>query len=210
MVCEGYDRPYCPLVQSHGRGSGGPRDKPTADYGDFKKINDNIFHEHESQSWQEILALLNQSVDQVIAKLITFTAKELTDPGEFQWTDGMPLWRWVAKVGYNHATGHLGEFYRARGQAGHAVHLEKRSMHMLNDLIDDPAWHGINNYNIACAYSLSGEGDKAIPFLKTAFKENPALKEHALKDGDLSCHSGITGFQNFILSIVYLESLCAW
>ncbi len=173
----------------------GPRDKPTVDYGDFKKVNDKIFHEHESQSFAEILALLSQSVDQVNAKLITFTAKELTDPAEFHWTNGMPLWRWVAGIGYNHAVGHLGEFYRARGQAGHAVHLAKRSMHMLNDLIDDPTWHGINNYNIACAYSQSEEGEKAIPFLKTAFKENPKLKEWALQDGDLSAIRDLPGFK---------------
>ncbi len=173
----------------------GPRDKPTADYGDFKKINDKIFHEHESQSWQEILALLSQSVNQVTAVLITFTAKELTDPGEFHWTNGMPLWRWVAGIGYIHAVGHLGEFYRARDQAGHAVHLAKRSMHMLNDLIDDPSWHGINNYNIACAYSQAGEGEKGIPFLKTAFKENPKLKDWALKDEELSALRKSPGFK---------------
>ena len=173
----------------------GPRDKPAVDYGDFKKVNDKIFHEHESQTWAEVLALLNQSINQVTAQLITFTTKELTDPKEFLWTNGMPLWRWVAGIGYNHAVGHLGEFYRTRGQAGHAVHLAKRSMHMLNDLIDDPAWHGINNYNIACAYSRSDESVKAIPFLKTAFKENPKLKEWALKDDDLSAIRELPGFK---------------
>jgi hypothetical protein len=180
----------------------GPRDKPAIDYGDFSKINEKIFHEYESKSWQEILTLLNQSINRVIAILITFTTKELTDTQTFHWTNGQPLWRWVAGVGYNHAVGHLGELYRTRDQAGHAVHLAKRSMHMLNDLIDDPAWHGINNYNIACAYSQSGEGEKAIPFLKSAFKENPKLKVNATKDPDLEAVRQLKGFKALYEQVV--------
>lgn len=163
----------------------GPRDKKPVDYGDFTTINEKIFREHQNQSWDEVMGLLDRSIERIIATLITFTAKELMDEQEFRWTEGKPLWRWVAGIGYNHATGHLGEVYRARGQAGHAVHLAKRSMHLLNDLIDDPSWHGVNNYNIACAYAISGEGEKAIPFLKTAFKENPKLMAAAKSDGEL-------------------------
>jgi hypothetical protein len=163
----------------------GPRDKATMDYGDFTAINNEIFNAHKDQSWAEIKTYLSQTIKAVVDPLISFTTKELSDPDSFKWTGGEPLWRWVAGIGYNHAVGHLCELYCARDQPGHAVHLRKRSMHMLNDLIDDPSWHGINNYNIACAYALAGEGEKAIPFLKTAFRENPGLKEAAPKDSDL-------------------------
>ena len=173
----------------------GPRDKPPVDYGDFTAINDKIFNEHKDQDWPEIKTLLGQSIKAVVDPLINFSAKELNDPNAFQWTGGKPLWRWVAGIGYNHTVGHLGELYRLRGQPGHAVHLMKRSMHMLNDLVDDPTWHAINNYNIACAYSLAGEGEKGIPFLKTALRENPSLKEWAKEDKDLDAIHDLPGYK---------------
>ncbi len=173
----------------------GPRDKGAVDYGDFTAINDKIFHAHKEQNWAGIKAYLSQTIKGVVEPLVTFTARELSDPNAFKWTGGKPLWRWVAGIGYNHAVGHLCELYCARGQPGHAVHLRKRSMHMLNDLVDDPAWHGINNYNIVCAYAQAGEGDKGIPFLKTAFRENPDLKRWALEDPDLAAIKDSAGFK---------------
>lgn len=176
----------------------GPRDRPPVDYGDFTAINDKIFNEHKTQDWPEIKVCLSQTIKAVVDQLINFTAKELSDPDAFQWTGGKALWRWVAGNGYNHAVGHLSELYRLRGQPGHAVHLMKRSMHMLNDLAEDPTWHGVNNYNIACAYSLAGEGEKGIPFLKTAFRENPVLKEWATQDKDLEPIKELPGFKTLI------------
>jgi hypothetical protein len=173
----------------------GPRDKPAVDYGDFSAINDKIFNEHRAQDWPEVKKYLSLTIKAVVDQLINYTAKEFSDPNAFQWTGGKPLWRWVAGVGYNHAVGHLSELYRLRGQPGHAVHLMKRSMHMLNDLVDDPTWHGVNNYNIACAYSLAGEGEKALPFLKTAFRENPDLKKWAPEDKDLEPIKELAGFK---------------
>jgi hypothetical protein len=173
----------------------GPRDRAPVDYGDFTAINDKIFKEHKDQDWAEIKALLSRSIKAVVDQLINFTTKELSDPNAFQWTGGKPLWRWVADIGYNHAIGHLCELYCSRGQPGHAVHLRKRSMHMLNDLVDEPSWHGINNYNIACAYAQTGEGIKGIPFLKTAFRENPDLKEWAQQDQDLVSIRDLPGFK---------------
>ncbi len=121
----------------------GPRDKGVVDYGDFTAINDKIFNAHKDQNWAGIKAYLSQTIKGVVDPLVTFTARELSDPNAFKWTGGKPLWRWVAGIGYNHAVGHLCELYCARGQPGHAVHLRKRSMHMLNDLVDEPclAWH---------------------------------------------------------------------
>jgi hypothetical protein len=173
----------------------GPREKPAVDYGDFIAVNNKIFHEHESQTWPDILALLNRSIDKIIDALGRLTTKELSSTEEFTWTCGQPLWRWIASIGYNHAIGHLGELYYSRGQAEHTVHLRKRSMHMLNDLIDDPSWQGVNNYNIACAYSLAGQGEKAMPFLKTAFRENPKLKDWAREDKDLEPIWELPGFK---------------
>jgi hypothetical protein len=173
----------------------GPRDKGPADYGDFIKVNDKIFNEHKDQGWPEIKSFLGESIKAVVDQLSRLTARELNDPNEFKWTEGKPLWRWVAGIGYNHAVGHLCEIYQQRGQPGHAVHLRKRSMHMLNDLVDDPTWHGINNYNIACAYSLAGEGEKGIPFLKTAFRENPGLRDWAKEDKDLESIHNLPGFK---------------
>ncbi|MBN2258616.1 MAG: ClbS/DfsB family four-helix bundle protein [Anaerolineaceae bacterium] len=174
----------------------GPRDRPAVDYGDFTKINDQIFHEHESQEWSEIMALLNHSIDSIVGSLEHLSTKELMDPEAFKWTNGQPLWRWLAGIGYNHTTGHLGELYRSRGQAEHCVHLMKRSMHLLNDLIDEPTWHAVNNYNIACAYSLSGQVEKALPFLKTAFREDPKLKDWAKQDPDLVSLQKLDGFKS--------------
>ena len=173
----------------------GPRDKGEVDYGDFTAINDKIFNAHKDQDWAGIKAYLSQTIKGVVDPLITFTARELSTPNTFRWTGGKPLWRWVAGIGYNHAVGHLCELYCARGQPGHAVHLRKRSMHMLNDLVNEPAWHGINNYNVACAYAQAGEGEKGIPFLKTAFRENPNLLDWAREDPDLAAVRDSASFQ---------------
>ena len=64
------------------------------------------------------------------------------------------------------------------------LEIQEEMATALSELDDSPSWLGVNKYNLACFYSLSGQKDKAIQGLKDALHLNSELTDWSKQDPD--------------------------
>ena len=126
-----------------------------------------------------------QSAQALIAGLSVTPDEDLLDPARNPWLGGRQLWLQVIVRGFWHPTGHLGDYYLARGQAGRAVAMQAQAVSWAAYLGAPDAARGMACYNLACAQSRAGCTDDAFHALREAVELNADLRANAARDADL-------------------------
>ncbi len=101
------------------------------------------------------------------------------------WGEDTPVWRSIADTTCIHPLVHLSENTVERGDARHAVQLQKNALPVLAEIDDSPQWRGNLVYNLACQYALAGDSLNAIIQLGEALRQRPDLAEWSQQDSDL-------------------------
>jgi len=156
-----------------------------------------VFAHYQNCSWQEVQGEAERIFTLFVAQVDNFTEEDLLDPQRYASIRGKPLSSQILIYGAWHPTGHLVEFYRRRGDGEHARHIYETLLEVLSQPDMAPAMHGdgINLYNLACAYAVMGQTDKALALLPEALRLDPELVEESKHDPDLDTLRVAPAFQ---------------
>jgi hypothetical protein len=147
--------------------------------------------EYRKLSWDELRAVMDRSLESVLALVERLTEAELNDPQRYAFLQGRPAWRSIMGDSFMHPLAtHLRPWYIQNGQREYATQLAEEETRLLLDLNDDPEWQGMTLYNLGCQYALMGEKDRALEKLAAGLRLNPGLGEFSRQDPDFaSLHS---------------------
>lgn len=152
---------------------------------DLEVINAELFAAYQDKPWDELVnfTLFVQAIlESTVAGL---EPEELDGYKPLGWPEGTPVWRSIAGTTCIHPLVHLSENAIERGDAQHAVQLQKNAVPVLQEIDDSPQWRSNLVYNLACQYALAGDSQNAILQLGEALRLNPDLAEWSQQDSDL-------------------------
>lgn len=150
------------------------------------QANAEIFHTHHAKSWDDVIAFSNETHQETISRLHTYSEEEIIDPKRFEHLKGTPIWRRMIGNGYMHPMQHYREIYARRGNEARALQFYETATEQLLTLTDAHEWRGATIYNLACAYALDGQADRAIKLLAEALQLSPNLIEWSKQDPDFA------------------------
>jgi hypothetical protein len=164
----------------------GSGNEPPHFSGGIDEINAGIYEEHQAWSWDEIMRLLDQSQEGLAAGLARLADDDLADPQRYEWTNGQPLGQRLAFTAYFHPLSHLARLLWDAGETQAAATLAEQTCLVMAALDDSDRWQGVQRYNLACFYALSGELPTALDLVRTALALHPDLAEWARQDEELA------------------------
>ena len=176
-------------LQAAGRGD------PITVHDDYLAHNDVMFEECRDCSWEETLATLDKTMDDLTAFVQAASEEDLQDTGRLSTQNGRPLWRMICGTACEHPIMHLAYYLIERGRGERAIALYESTSQALAKLDEAPAWQGLVQYNRACIYALGGEKEKAVAFLKEGLSLQPQLVEWSKEDADLLPLHGYAGYE---------------
>lgn len=135
--------------------------------------------------WADIYSLLEESHQELIDQIQTFSDEEINDPNHFAWMEGAPIWRRVAGTCFIHATVHLAQTYLEHGDAESARRVAKLEKEQGLTLDPSDRWLAMVHYNQGCYHALLGEKDQALKALEQGFRLSSQFVEFARQDTDL-------------------------
>ncbi len=163
-------------------------------YGDFDRENAAIYQEYQPLRLEEVVHRSRQAQDELMRAAGCLDEEVLSDRQRFAWLEGQPLWRRIAGSGFIHPILHMTEYLRASGRVEKSLGLSERAAEYSLHLSEDPEWQGVVQYNLACAYALAGQRDKALNRLDEALRLRPDLAEWSQQDPDLASIRGDPSF----------------
>lgn len=135
----------------------------------------------------------NEVIHEELLKIYdTFSAENLCDAKKYAWLEGRPMSDRVLGNLVWHPQSHIADFYVKRGNLDKAFTMQEALTEKLKEF---PLWGATAFYNAACFYALNNIPAKAIPYLKTAFAQQPDLMEWARQDSDLDPLRELADFQ---------------
>jgi len=156
-------------------------------YSNFLELNDEDFGQYRNLGWEQAAAKFNAAQQAARALL-----EEVSD-ADLQRDDLIPsdpkrtLWRRIVGNAVEHTMLHLAVIYNELGDYENSARFQEEISRLLIELApDDQVWVGTVGYNLACAYALSGQKEKAIEDLKQALKLYPGLTEWSKEDSDFA------------------------
>ena len=156
---------------------------PVPDFDGPDQFNAQVFEQHHSLTWSEVLDLSSQAYLFLREQMETASEDRLTTP-ELPEPDSKPVWWWVVGTGCSHPIGHLTEFYVERGDIPLATRIQEEAANLLLQLDRGPDWRV--HYGLAGHYASTGQMDKAIEALRKASRLNPESVEHSKGDQRLA------------------------
>ena len=152
--------------------------------GDYlDQVNDGVLYEHMDQTLKDALSEYKQIHVELLSKYEVFTAEDLSDPKKFTWLEGRPMSDRILGNSVWHPQSHIADFFVKRSMLEKATQMQES---LTDKLKGFPTWGPTAAYNLACFYALNGMAEKAIPFLKKAFKQRPDLMDWSKQDSDLN------------------------
>lgn len=152
---------------------------------DLEAANRQIYDSHHTQSWDEVLRLVNSAYCEMLDILEKTDEKTLTDFTVAAVEEGTPLWRTILGAAFIHPLDHCASYLMEHGFSKKALELEETIFNQTTALDDTPVWIGIAQYNLACYYARAGQPEKALQILPEALLLAPNLKEWSRQDPDL-------------------------
>ena len=76
------------------------------------RLNEQFYQENKARSVNEVLSDFQSTHTHLLAAVQAMTGEDLTDPHRFAWTDGKPLWQFIASETYEHILEHIGAIRR--------------------------------------------------------------------------------------------------
>jgi tetratricopeptide (TPR) repeat protein len=158
---------------------------------DYERVNAEIYNKHRDQSWEEIVAYSEAAYHELIEVVNSISEVNLSEGELLPWQNGRELWKLIIGTSYTHPLSyHVCPLYIEKGNSTLALEIQEEMTKGLGVLDDSPSWVGVNKYNLACFYSLSGYKDRAIQGLKEALHLNPELEDWSKQDPDFDAIRG--------------------
>jgi len=154
-------------------------------YGEIDHASEQVYQGYRAQPRDAVLAASREISARLIDGTWVLPDEDLLDPARHAWLNGRLLWLQIVVRGFWHPTGHLGDYYLARGQAGRAVAMQAQALATARYLEAPAAAAGMAAYNLACAQARAGQLDQAARTLAEAIAANPDLRANANRDPDL-------------------------
>jgi hypothetical protein len=154
-------------------------------YGEIDHSSEQVYQGYRSQPRDAVLAACREISARLIDGIWVLPDEDLLDPARHAWLNGRLLWLQIVVRGFWHPTGHLGDYYLARDQAGRAVALQAQALATARYLGAPAAAAGMAGYNLACAQARAGQPGQAAATLAEAVAANPDLRANANRDPDL-------------------------
>jgi len=154
-------------------------------YGEIDHASEQVYQGYRAQPRDAVLAASREISARLIDGTWVLPDEDLLDPARHAWLNGRLLWLQIVVRGFWHPTGHLGDYYLARGQAGRAVAMQAQALATARYLEAPAAAAGMAAYNLACAQARAGQLDQAARTLAEAIAANPDLRTNADRDPDL-------------------------
>lgn len=175
-------------------------DQPPPDQEPFEVRNHKNYLNNASRPWAEIQSDYRKSLDQVIARIATFSDADLSEPRRFpRITQNLerdsPLQGTILGNTYSHAITHLAELVGKRGDKARARELQEAGTQKLIEYDPSPQTKATALYNLACGMALSGDPPRAIELLQQAFPLRPDLVEFSKQDTDFAGVRDLPEFQ---------------
>jgi tetratricopeptide (TPR) repeat protein len=154
-------------------------------YQEIDHTSEEVYRSYLAQPPEVVLAGCRQVSAELADGTWALSDDDLLDPARHSWLNGRLLWLQIVVRGVWHPTGHLGDYYLARDQAGRAVAMQAQGLAMARYLGAPAAAAGMAGYNLACAQARAGQPDEAARTLAEAIEANPDLRANAHRDPDL-------------------------
>ena len=154
-------------------------------YGEIDHSSEQVYQGYRSQPRDAVLAACREISARLVDGTWVLPDEDLLDPARHAWLNGRLLWLQIVVRGFWHPTGHLGDYYLARDQAGRAVAMQAQALATARYLEAPAAAAGMAAYNLACAQARAGQPDQAARTLAEAIAANPDLRANADRDPDL-------------------------
>jgi tetratricopeptide (TPR) repeat protein len=152
---------------------------------DVDATNARLFELHRSENWQRVIAGLDATDRRLVEAVQMMSELELMDPGRNPWRNKRPAWVSIAGNGFTHPIVHIGQYAFEHGDAERGTRLFEMAADRLMKVDTSPNWQATAVYNLACAYAMGGQHERAIDHLRRALALNPDLTEWSKKDPDL-------------------------
>ena len=120
------------------------------------------------------------------AALVGLSDSDLTDPSRFPWTRGQPLLHRLAFTVYFHSLSHLARLLWDSGEHAAGAQLAETISLNMASLDESENWQGVQRYNLACFYALSGQRQAALELLRQSLALRPEIVGWARQDTELA------------------------
>jgi hypothetical protein len=157
-----------------------------ATYGEVDHSSTSVYRGYSAQASADVTAECRRVSDDLIDRTWALADEDLLDPARHRWLNGRMLWLQIVVRGFWHATGHLGDYYLAHGQAERAIALQAHGLATARYLRAPGPAVGLAGYSLACAQARSGLLDGAARTLTEAIGLNTDLRANARRDPDLA------------------------
>jgi tetratricopeptide (TPR) repeat protein len=148
-------------------------------------FNPRVFIEQLRQSWDAILADMEQADAALHSAIEACSEADLSDPARFSWREGLPLWTTALVSGYEHPTEHYAQFYLETGDAARAQMVREEAIETARRFIGDTEAFGYMVYNLGCFYANIGRPALAVAAIRESFANAPELREGIREDPEL-------------------------
>jgi hypothetical protein len=157
-----------------------------ATYGEVDHSSDQVYQGFRTQSRASVRAECRRVSADLIDQTWALTDEDLLEEARHPWLNGRMLWLQIVVRGFWHATGHLGDYYVAHGQAERAIALAEHGLATARYLRAPAPAAGMAGYSLACVQAGAGRLDEAARNLADAIGANPDLRANAGRDADLA------------------------
>lgn len=157
--------------------------------GDFAEVDHGsaeLYRRYAAQPADQIAADSARVTGELIDGLKAVGSGDLLDPSRHPWLQGRQLWLQIIVRGFWHPTGHLADYYLARGLPDRAVAMTEHGVATASYLgVPDEA-RGMASYNLACAQARAGRLDDAAVTVRATVSDNPGLRAKIGTEPDLA------------------------
>ncbi len=161
----------------------------------FEERNHNNYLRYQHMPWAEVHADYSGTLDEIIARVKTYSDAELIEPQHFARLPDNALQATIMGNTYTHTLSHLAELISKRGDEEHGFELQEQGLQKLVEFDPSPRTKGVAYYNLACAYALSGKAGRAVELLRQSFPLRPDLVEFSKEDSDFNKVRDLPEFQ---------------
>ena len=167
-------------------------------FGDFQPVNERIFDERNTHSWQQVRDEAAAAYAAAGEHVRTFDTATLTERDRFAWNHNEPLVSNILSNSYWHPLEHAARFAIERGDNAHAIAL------MDDAIVNEPALAVFPHdratalFNLACLYATTGLPAQALALLPESFALRPDLIEWSKQDSDLDSIRDTPEFQELV------------
>jgi hypothetical protein len=152
----------------------------------FEERNHNNYLRFQASPWSEVYAAYAISLDDIKARIKSFSDEELAEVKHFPRLPNNSLQATIAGNTFSHTLTHLAELVSKKGNEARGFELQEEGMQKLIRFDPSPRTKGVAYYNLACAFALSGRTARAVELLRESFPLRPDLIEFSKEDTDFN------------------------